>query len=163
MSKFYKRKSNNLNNQTISSSFLTKEYKNTICNNSYLGQKGYSIPKKYLSEEDITFLKKELYVKPMTFGIGANTESAFYVYRESSSKMYLPRFYGIQRYGLPARHEISMGDSIDVPFVKELRDYQTNINTILQLSVEQKLIQKIEEENKKNKRLRVLSLKTFHR
>jgi superfamily II DNA or RNA helicase len=127
MSKFYKRKSNNLNNQTISSSFLTKEYKNTICNNSYLGQKGYSIPKKYLSEEDITFLKKELYVKPMTFGIGANTESAFYVYRESSSKMYLPRFYGIQRYGLPARHEISMGDSIDVPFVKELRDYQTNI------------------------------------
>lgn len=128
MSKFYKRKSNNINNQTISSSFLTKEYKNTICNNSYIGQKGYSIPKKYLSEEDITFLKKELYVKPMTFGIGANTEnSAFFVYRESSSKLYLPRFYGIQRYGLPTSHEISMGNAINVPFVKELRDYQTNI------------------------------------
>ena len=127
MSKFYKRKSNNLNNQTISSSFLTKEYKNTICNNSYLGQKGYSIPKKYLSEEDITFLKIELYVKPMTFGIGANIESAFYVYRESSSKMYLPRFYGIQRYGLPKRSEITEGENINVSFPKPLRDYQDKI------------------------------------
>jgi len=128
MSNFYKRKAKISNNQTISTSFLTKEYKNTVCDNSYIGQKGYSIPKKYLSEEDITFLKKELYVKPMTFGIGANTDSsAFYVYRESKSKMYLPRFYGIQRYGLPTKHEISSGNTIDIPFVKELRDYQTNI------------------------------------
>jgi hypothetical protein len=41
--------------------------------------------------------------------------------------MYIPRFYGISRYGLPEKSELDMGNDIVVPFVKDLRDYQKKI------------------------------------
>jgi superfamily II DNA or RNA helicase len=41
--------------------------------------------------------------------------------------MYIPRFYGIRRYGLPPKSEIQEGDDINVEFSKPLRDYQNNI------------------------------------
>jgi superfamily II DNA or RNA helicase len=107
---------------------LTTEYKNTVREASYLGQKGYTIPKSILSEEDTVYLKNELYVKPHVFGgIGNDEANSFYVYRESTKKFYLPRFYGIDRYGLPDKNEIGEGDDIDVVFPRQLRDYQEKI------------------------------------
>tara|TARA_R110002096_G_scaffold26246_7_gene81242 strand:- start:4628 stop:6292 length:1665 start_codon:yes stop_codon:yes gene_type:complete len=107
---------------------LTTEYKNTVREASYLGQKGYTIPKSILSEEDTEYLKNELYVKPNVFGgIGNDEANSFYVYRESTKKFYLPRFYGIDRYGLPDKNEIGEGDDIDVVFPRQLRDYQEKI------------------------------------
>jgi len=107
---------------------LTTEYKNTVREASYLGQKGYTIPKSILSEEDTEYLKNELYVKPHVFGgIGNDEANSFYVYRESTKKFYLPRFYGIDRYGLPDKNEIGEGDDIDVVFPRQLRDYQEKI------------------------------------
>ncbi len=111
---------------------MSEEYKQTICQNAYLGKKGYTIPKSVLSKEDEEFLKKDLFVKPEMFGavFGGNTfaeESAFAVYRENSNKIYIPRFYGIDRYGLPPTSELTAGEPISVPFEKELRDYQENI------------------------------------
>lgn len=123
MKKFYNKNPKSFNNIQ-----LTEEYKKNVQNNSYIGHKGYSIPKKFLSDEDLDFLKKELYVKPIIFGVAANTDNnAFYVYRESSSKIFLPRFYGIQRYGLPLNNQLTTGQDINVPFVKDLRDFQTKI------------------------------------
>jgi len=107
---------------------LNEEYKNTICNSAYLGKKGYTIPKQALIEDDLAFLYKDLTVKPIVFGPGAAApETEFAVYRENANKIYIPRFYGIQRYGLPSKSEISCGDNIDVPFAKPLRDYQEEI------------------------------------
>lgn len=109
---------------------LTDEYKQTIANASYIGKKGYTIPKNVLSKEDDDYLRKELFVKPEVAGASygnAEEESAFPVYRENANKMYLPRFYGITRYGLPSRSEIAEGDNIDVTFTNSLRDYQTKI------------------------------------
>lgn len=59
--------------------------------------------------------------------------NGFAVYRENDKKIYIPRFYGIERYGVPARDLLSRGDPIAVPFVKELRDYQ---ETIVQVYVD---------------------------
>ena len=111
---------------------LTAEYKNTICSQSYLGKKGYTIPLSLLSKEDYEYLHKDLYVKPVVMGVqyGAATgeeSNAFHVYRESPNKIYIPRFYGIERYGLPSKSEICCGDDISVEFTKPLRDYQEEI------------------------------------
>lgn len=106
------------------------EYKEIIINQAYLGKKGYTIPKKILEKEDEVFLRKDLFVKPEVNGInyGAVTEDSYFpVFRENENKIYLPRFYGIERYGHPIKNEIQDGDNISVDFDKPLRDYQENI------------------------------------
>jgi len=110
---------------------LNTVYKSSICDQSYLGKKGYTIPKALLSKEDEEFLRKDLFVKPAVFGpsYGGNKDDVteFPVFRENSNKIYIPRFYGIQRYGMPSKSEIQQGDDIDVAFPKALRDYQDKI------------------------------------
>ena len=109
---------------------LTDERRLHILAQSYLGKKGYTIPKSVLSKEEEEFLKKDLFVRPVTHGGGAGygvPESAFPVYRENTNKIYIPRFYGVSRYGLPAKSEIDLGENIDVCFDKPLRDYQEKI------------------------------------
>jgi superfamily II DNA or RNA helicase len=114
---------------------LSDEYKTLICSQSYLGKKGYTIPKNILIKEDEEFLRKDLFVKPMIFGANfggkcADDSSVFPVFRENANKIYLPRFYGIQRYGLPPRSEIGKGEDINVEFTKPLRDYQEKIISV---------------------------------
>ena len=110
---------------------LSPDYKETIRSSSYIGKKGYTIPKSILTIPDLEFLKKDLFMKPQTFGFTGNDNSyAFPVYRENEKKFYIPRFYGIQRYGLPDISELVSGTDIDIRFTKELRDYQENIVNI---------------------------------
>jgi superfamily II DNA or RNA helicase len=113
------------------------EYKAKVCAESYLGAKGYTIPKSALTVKDIEFLKKDLYLKPQTPGpsFGPALDDAFPVYRENEKKIYIPRFYGIERYGEPVRSEIAPGMDIDVAFPKELRDYQNAIISVYMKSV----------------------------
>ena len=110
---------------------LTEDYKETIRNNSYLGKKGFTILRSALTEDDSKVLYDELNVKPVTSGAvytaASADEGAFPVYRENAKKIYIPRFYGIQRYGLPNRSEITEGVDIKVDFPKPLRDYQDKI------------------------------------
>jgi len=106
---------------------------------SYLGKKGYTIPREILSEDEIEFLHKDLFMKPVTIGpsYGPQEECAFPVYRENAKKIYIPRFYGIQRYGLPDKSEITQGDAISVDFPKPLRDYQDKIVDVYMKHVSQ--------------------------
>ena len=110
---------------------ITDELRNIICEKSYLGKKGYTVPKDVLSVEELEFLKTDLVLKPFVpgcgYGVPAGDEAAFPVYRENDKKIYLPRFYGVERYGLPALSEIDPGMDVQVPFVKPLRDYQEKI------------------------------------
>lgn len=108
---------------------LGPEYKNLVLEQSYLGKKGYTIPKSVLVQEDLNFLRNDLLVKPQMFGAGYGTPeaNAFPVFRENDKKIYLPRFYGISRYGLPPRSEIQEGETISLEFTKPLRDYQEKI------------------------------------
>ena len=52
---------------------------------------------------------------------------SFPVYRENINKMYIPRFYGIQRYGVPDKEKMQLGDTIQLAFPKSLRYYQEQI------------------------------------
>jgi len=113
---------------------MTDEYRQQVLAVSYIGKKGYTIPKSVLSKSDEEFLKKDLFMRPVVHGVnygGAGgkgaEDTAFPVYRENANKIYLPRFYGISRYGLPTKSELDAGDDISVAFDKPLRDYQDKI------------------------------------
>jgi superfamily II DNA or RNA helicase len=98
---------------------------------SYIGQKGYTIAKSSLTEEELSSLKEELTLSPKEgFSIKKPNKSnvpRIPVYRENSEKIYVPRFFGETKYGVPDKSKLSDGDPIDVPFTQSLRDYQTDI------------------------------------
>jgi superfamily II DNA or RNA helicase len=120
---------------------LSNEYLESIQTTAYIGKKGYTISKSALTNEDIEFLRKDLFVKPQIMGAtyGSPDATAFPVYRENANKIYLPRFYGIQRYGIPMKTDIEPGDNIQLEFAKTLRDYQTKIIDVYTKYVDRKL------------------------
>jgi superfamily II DNA or RNA helicase len=91
---------------------------------TYLGQKGYTISKSELTVEQIAEVKRELTVKPYTPGITLKDTSEFPVYRESAQKLYVPRYYGANKFGAPTSVKIPEGDDITLTFAGDLRDYQ---------------------------------------
>ena len=93
---------------------------------SYLGKKGYSIYKKDLTNKEQVYIRTELTVKPYLPKSPIQPEP-FPVYRESPLKFYLPRYFGIEHFGVTAYNKLSLGDDIDVTFNGEMRDYQINI------------------------------------
>lgn len=95
--------------------------------NTYIGPKGYTILKSELTEKQINQIKEALIVKPFTPGISLVATTKFPVYRESTQKLYVPRFFGVAHFGPPKQVKIPEGDDIDVPFSGTLRDYQIEV------------------------------------
>jgi superfamily II DNA or RNA helicase len=91
---------------------------------TYLGQKGYTIPKNEISIEQQKQIKKDLTIKPFVMGSPMNDAKVFPAYRESSNKLYLPHYYGIANLGPPKEYKIPEGDDINLVFNGTLRDYQ---------------------------------------
>ena len=122
-------KENKRHKQVVSEQ-LSCSCKETIRSGSYLGKKGYTIPRELLSESEQEFLHKDLFVKPVSIGPsyglpGAEDEGAFPVYRENAKKIYIPRFYGLERYGLEVigREPIEFkSNAINKKYLKTKRD-----------------------------------------
>jgi superfamily II DNA or RNA helicase len=89
--------------------------------NTYLGQKGYTISKREVSDETQRKIRNELTIQPFNMG---SPGLKFPVYRESANKMYLPHYYGVEKFGAPKEYKISDGIDIDLFFSGVLRDYQ---------------------------------------
>ena len=108
---------------------LTDEYCQMILENAYIGQQGFTILKTDMDPKDLLEIKSVLTVETLPSFSGPKTEAvSFPVFRENEKKIYIPRFYGESRYrGIPAKMELSLGDSISIPFVKPIRDYQEQI------------------------------------
>ena len=68
---------------------LTEEYKTLICNQSYLGKKGYTIPKSILTPVDEAVLRKELFVKPIIAGVSYGPEEQPFLYFEKTPINYI--------------------------------------------------------------------------
>jgi len=109
--------------------------------NTYLGQKGYTIYKKHLSSEKIDFIKNELTIRPHVHGSpikGGGDSVGFPAYRESTSKIYVPRYFGEHHFGKPSEIKIPEGTGIDLSFHGKLRENQgivvdTYLNHVLNL------------------------------
>ena len=51
----------------------------------------------------------------------------FPVYRESNSKFYVPRYFGMREFGSPDEIKLPKHETINLPFSGSMRDYQINI------------------------------------
>ena len=106
---------------------------------SILSKNGYKIKKKSLTPKSLKNLKDELSVKPFVYNDYNNTssESKFQVYLESPNSIYIPKFYGIEKYGLPQKTKMNEGDDINIKFAGDLREEQKPIEQIYLKSAEE--------------------------
>ena len=105
---------------------------------SKLTVNGYTITKSNHTTKEIKEIKDELNVKPFTFNKNQNKDSGFMVYLESPKKLYLPRFYGLKRFGVPSINKITPGDKINLKFKGDLREEQKPIEELYLKSAREK-------------------------
>jgi superfamily II DNA or RNA helicase len=90
---------------------------------AYLGKMGYTLYKKDINSSQIKKIRDELTVKPFsTHG----QEIAYPIFRESERKIYLPRYYGMEHFGVP-ENKLSSGETINLSFKGDLFDFQKEI------------------------------------
>jgi len=95
-----------------------------FCN---LSPRGYTVVKEKLTSNQIQEIRKDLTVKPfVNTDFGAQSQP-FAVYGESARKLYIPRFYGIAKFGDPYISKLDAPEEVDVSFTKELRPIQRPI------------------------------------
>src|SRR5438874_12487675 len=92
-----------------------------------LSRDGYSIPLDDLSEEKIAKVKKDLTIKPKIFDDFGQEIKTYKIYQEDDQYLHVPKFYGINHFGLPKVDNLDKGKKINIKFTKELRDYQEPI------------------------------------
>jgi superfamily II DNA or RNA helicase len=92
--------------------------------NKYIGKRGYVIRKVFLNESIINEVKTELTVKPFVSGDYGSEEEPFKIYLENDKKIYLPKFYGINKFGKPDINSILPGDDINIDFSLKLKEEQ---------------------------------------
>ena len=95
-----------------------------------LGFRGYSIYKEDLDAKQIENIKKKLMIKPCNMGGGGGFGGAggteYPIYRESNTRLYMPRYYGEEIFGKPKEIKLAVGEKIndDVVFAGKLRPEQ---------------------------------------
>lgn len=91
-----------------------------LCKFSKLCKYGYGIPKKHIKKEEEEKLIQELTVCPRNdFQVGTasqNNDDSFCLCLETKKYLYLPKFFGLQRYGVPDECSILEPKPIDLTF-----------------------------------------------
>lgn len=93
----------------------------------YITHKGYKIP---IDHPKVNYIKKELMVMPYT-----ENAVRFPIFRISEKYLYIPKFYGINKFGNVPTKNIKEQNGKDASFMfkSSLRDYQVNVsNKILE-------------------------------
>lgn len=93
-----------------------------------LTRRGYGITVNETNSHEVDILKKELTVKSTVSNYGKKDggDPGFSVYLESTQKIYIPKHYGLQKYGVPLKNKIKEGEPIhdSVVFKGALRENQ---------------------------------------
>lgn len=91
---------------------------------SYIGKRGYILYKKEWPINTIENIKQELMVKPFTNGDYGESEEPFPAYSENLQKIYIPKYYGLEKFGKPDEIKVPSGDNINLQFSGHLRPHQ---------------------------------------
>lgn len=99
---------------------------------SILSKNGYGILKSELNEYALESIRKDLTMTPkVNFDIGKSKnnnsneeEVSFNLYSENEKRIYIPRYYGLQKYGLPTLCKLTCGKDINIEFIGNIRDTQ---------------------------------------
>lgn len=95
---------------------------------NYLGPNGYSIFKESLPPKVLRKIYRDLYVQPVMIGVPVHLKPPkFKLYQESSRKIYIPKYYGIQEFGVPKKILHHHGQPITLEFKGSLRPKQMPI------------------------------------
>ena len=90
-----------------------------------LSSRGYNITKDSLTDAQLLDLKEQLTVSPyVPEDFAQNRPEPFKLYQETSSRIYMPKYFGLKKYGVPDINKLPQGQDIDVKFTGTLRDYQ---------------------------------------
>ena len=92
--------------------------------NKYIAKRGYVIRKKSINEKIINEAKSDLTVKPYINSDYGAVEEPFKIYLENNNKLYVPKFYGIEKFGKPDTNTILPGQDIDIDFSLKLKEEQ---------------------------------------
>ena len=95
--------------------------------NTSLSKRGYSILKDELSSSELFSIRKDLTVKPFVNASYGTVPVPFPVYCESKRKLYLPRYYGQQKYGFAKHNNITPGEKVTLDFPLSLKPKQEPI------------------------------------
>lgn len=94
-----------------------------------LTYKGYAVKKDDINYDEVI---KELTVKPFVIeDYSFGEDRSFPVYMQNSTHVYLPKFFGIDKFGPPDVIKEREGSDIDVQFVGKLREDQEKFVAIL--------------------------------
>ena len=98
---------------------------------SILSNNGYGILKSALTEKELEHIRKDLTMTPkVNFDIGNGKGNAstgdltFHLYSENEKRIYIPRYYGFQKYGAPTLCKLTSGADIHINFIGSLREAQ---------------------------------------
>jgi len=89
-----------------------------------LSSKGYKVPLKSLPPHFLENIRRELTVKPLENPNYPSGDRPFPVYRLSKTNVYLPRFYGFEKYLAAKRDCLPLGQVINLTFNGDLREIQ---------------------------------------
>ena len=68
---------------------------------TYIGKRGYIIRKKNFSEKILNEVRNDMTVKPNVSSDYGPPEEPFKIFLENENKIYLPKFYGLEKFGVP--------------------------------------------------------------
>jgi len=74
---------------------------------SYLSKRGYVIKKESITNEELVILRSQLRARPLQddkYNTFNQTDTSYPIYTETKNKIYIPKMYGINRYGDPKRY-----------------------------------------------------------
>ena len=90
----------------------------------YIGKRGYVIVKSEFPEKTIKNIRKDLTISPFVIGDYGESEEPFPIFLENDKKLYVPKYYGIEKFGIPTKNEVPTGEDIDLKFNGTLRPHQ---------------------------------------
>lgn len=92
---------------------------------SALSPRGYNVLKSELTPAELESIKNELSVVPhLPGGLALKSPVPNKLYLESSSKIYVPKYYGLARWGHPQHIKIGQGAEVNLTFSGHLRPEQ---------------------------------------
>ena len=92
---------------------------------TFISERGYGLLKSEYDYKDINAIREELTVSPKTMNsFGTANITKYKIYTESSKKIYLPKFYGLKKFGKPDVYKLNDGKDINIKFNGELRENQ---------------------------------------
>tara|TARA_B100000927_G_scaffold134143_1_gene108160 strand:- start:827 stop:3415 length:2589 start_codon:yes stop_codon:yes gene_type:complete len=96
-------------------------------NKTLLNFRGYGLLKSEFDYKIINNLKHELTVSPKNLSSFNNNSAnmpSYFIYQESEKRLYIPKYLGLQRFGVPDKDKLKEGLDINLKFNGGLRENQ---------------------------------------